>query len=79
MVTAVKPATSILRMEEMRAELKRQVAELGVNEFCRQRGIEHHASVSLALSGKRPVTETIANACGYLAQTVFVPMGDTNV
>lgn len=59
-------------MDEMREELRRQVFELdGVNEFCRRRGIEHHASVSLALSGKRPVTEAIANACGYFAQTVF--------
>jgi hypothetical protein len=68
----VKPEINFLRMEEMRAELKRQVAELGgVNEFCRQRGIEHHASVSLAMSGARSVTEAVANAAGFVSETVF--------
>lgn len=62
----------ILRMEEMREELRRQIAEAGgVNEFCRQRHIEHHASVSLAISGKRQVTEAVANAAGFVSETVF--------
>lgn len=71
-VSPVKPAAEFLRMEEMRDELRRQVAALGgVNEFCRQRHIDSHAPVSLAMSGKRDVTEAVANACGFSSRLCF--------
>ncbi|MDE2342937.1 MAG: hypothetical protein KGL63_06015 [Betaproteobacteria bacterium] len=56
---------------EMRAELKRQViAAGGVMVFARMHGISH-SNLSEALSGRRLISETIAYACGYLAQTSF--------
>lgn len=56
---------------EMRAELKRQVtAAGGLMVFARMHGIPH-SNLSEALSGRRLISETIANACGYIVQTTF--------
>ena len=67
--------TSDMPAGKMRAELERQVAEAGgVRAFCRRKGIESHAAVSLALSGKRDVSESIANARGYLKISVYRKM-----
>lgn len=64
-------------MGEMRAELLRQVSVAGgVNAFCRARGIESHTAVSLAIAGHRNVTEALANAIGYIAETTFVRFGE---
>ena len=69
-VTSVQPV--VFRMDQMREELKRQVDENGgVREFCRRKGIDNHSSVSLAMSGARQVTEALANAAGFVSETVF--------
>lgn len=62
-------------MDEMRAELTRAVHLAGgVKAFCRSRGLESHATVSLAMSGKREVSEAVANCCGFFRETTFVKM-----
>lgn len=67
------PATGdYLRTQEIRAELERQVKAVGgVIEFCKIKGIDSHAPVSLALAGKRPVTEGIAIKMGFVPETMY--------
>jgi hypothetical protein len=61
-----------LSMDDLRTELKRRVKEAGgMHEFCRRKGIQGHTGVSLAVSGKREVTEQIANACGFIREVTF--------
>lgn len=63
-----------LTQDEMRAELKRQVdAAGGLMVWCRVHGFTH-PSVSAAIRGERDVSESMANACGFLAQMTFKPM-----
>ena len=60
-----------ISMREMRAELQRQVgAAGGVMSWCRKRGLTH-PPVSLMLSGARPVSEAVGNACGFIVETTF--------
>lgn len=60
-----------LTQREMRVELQRQIdASGGIMIWCRARGITH-ASVSFMLSGKRPVSEAVANAAGFLMEPTF--------
>lgn len=60
-----------LRNKEMREELARQVqAAGGVMAFARKHDITH-PPISWALSGHRAVTEAIANACGFIAETTY--------
>lgn len=62
---------SVLTQVQMRGELERQVNDAGgLMVFCRMRGLSH-APVSLMLSGHRPVSEAVANACGFVVETVF--------
>jgi len=64
---------------DVRAELWRQVQLAGgVRAFCRQKGLESHAAVSLTLAGQREVSEGIANSLGYLKVTVFRKMDGRN-
>lgn len=61
----------LINQTEMRAELRRQVdAAGGLMVWCRMRNLTH-APTSLILNGHRPVSEPIANACGFLIETVF--------
>jgi len=60
-----------LNQREMRTELRRQVDEAGgVMAWSRAKGLSH-APVSWALSGSRPVTESVANAAGFLVETTY--------
>jgi hypothetical protein len=57
--------------DEMRAELARRVDEAGgVRAFSRKHSLSH-SSVSMAINRARPVTEELANACGFFAVTRF--------
>lgn len=57
--------------KEVLIELRTRVAAAGgVMKWARLAGLSH-TPVSLALSGERPVTEQIANACGFVTETVF--------
>jgi hypothetical protein len=70
-VESLTPEVVDLSMAEMRAELARQVAAAGgICAWARKHGLSH-APVSLAKHGHRPVTEEIANACGFIVRTTF--------
>lgn len=57
--------------QDVRAEMMRQVmAAGGVVAWAARAGVTHTA-VSLVLSGARPVSERLANACGYQKVTMF--------
>lgn len=56
---------------EMIEELRRQVrAAGGLAQWCRAHGVSH-PPVSLMLRGKRPISEAVANACGFIVETTF--------
>lgn len=60
-----------MNMIDMRAELTRQIEEAGgLMAFCRKSGLSH-PPVSAARHGHRAVTDEIALACGFVAETTF--------
>ncbi len=64
-MNALVPVTEVL------AELERQIAATGsIRAFAQRAGVTHPAVV-LIRNGDRPMTERIANACGYEAVTAF--------
>ena len=66
-----RSAMDSITQTEMRAELKCQVdAAGGLMVWCRMRGVTH-ASVSLMMSGHRPISEAVANACGFIVETTY--------
>lgn len=62
-----------MSMSDMRSELRRHIQkEGGIKAFCRANGFESHAPVSLALAGKREISEALANSLGFFRQTYFI-------
>lgn len=62
---------ALITAEDVRAELERQITVAGgLVKWCGRAGLSH-APVSLAKNGARPITEQIANACGFEVVTRY--------
>lgn len=56
---------------DMRAELIRQVSEAGsASKWARNHGISQ-TSLSLQMTGRRPVSEEVANVCGFVVEPSY--------
>lgn len=74
-MTAPCTITDILAAPEMRAEIIRRIdAAGGVSAWSRKTGISHTV-VSLVKNGRREIPETVANACGFMAETIYKKIG----
>jgi hypothetical protein len=74
----VENAGELLTAAQMRRELENQVrAAGGKMAWCRRHELSH-TPVSLMLGGKRPVSEAVANALGFICETRFRSMRRKN-